>query len=187
MLGVDRPVYGLQTVIPAGPAGENGHLPTMEELSAQYLSAVREVQAEGPWLLAGWSVGAVAAYEMARQIESSGGTVELLAMIDPFAPPEGRSEDGNDSFLLQAFAAMGEIMGRQVEPEVLRRVQETVAGLDVDAGFGRMAELARAERILPMKAHLLDADHYSLLRKLALDRLVELFRRDLTEIEGENR
>ncbi|HVS00658.1 MAG TPA: SDR family oxidoreductase, partial [Thermoanaerobaculia bacterium] len=149
-LGADRSVYGLQTVIPSNPVGQNGQQPTMEELGVQYLTAVREVQAEGPWLLAGWSVGAVVAYEMAQQIERSGGTVALLAMLDPFAPPGGRSEGSKDSILLKAFAAMGELMGLQVGPELIRLVQETVAGLDMDTGFDRMAELAQAEGMLPM-------------------------------------
>src|SRR6185369_5543467 len=67
-LVVNRPVYALQAL-----AESNGHQPSMEELAAQYLATVREVQPEGPWLLAGWSSGAVTAYEMARQIESTGG------------------------------------------------------------------------------------------------------------------
>ncbi|HVS00369.1 MAG TPA: amino acid adenylation domain-containing protein, partial [Thermoanaerobaculia bacterium] len=90
-LGAERPVYGLQAV-----AEGNGHPATMEDLAARYLARVREVQAEGPWLLAGWSSGAVMAYEMARQIESSGDATALLAMIDPPAPGEGGGEDVDD-------------------------------------------------------------------------------------------
>ena len=84
-LGTDRPVYGVQAV-----AEGNGHPLRMEDLAAHYLASVREVQAEGPWLLAGWSSGAVMAYEMARQIESSGGATSLLALIDP--PPSGGTQ-----------------------------------------------------------------------------------------------
>jgi thioesterase domain-containing protein len=47
---------------------------------------VREVQPHGPYLLAGWSLGGVVAYEMARQLEALGERVDLLALIDSYAP-----------------------------------------------------------------------------------------------------
>jgi thioesterase domain-containing protein len=65
-LGTERPVYGLQAV-----SEGNSHPPTMEDLAAQYLASVPKVQSEGPSLLAGWSDGAVIAYEVAQQTPES--------------------------------------------------------------------------------------------------------------------
>ncbi len=138
-LGAKRPVYGLQAV-----GDGNGHPPSMEDLAAQYLVTVREVQPEGPWLLAGWSSGAITAYEMARQIESTGGTTSLLTMFDPGSPPDGRLEAVDDTGLLIAFARLG----RPSEEQRLL-IREMLQGLDVEAGLDRLLELAREGGLAP--------------------------------------
>jgi thioesterase domain-containing protein len=136
-LGEKRPVYGLQAMDEGiGPA------PSMEDLAAQYLATVREVQAEGPWLLGAWSAGAVTAYEMARQIESTGGTA-LVAMFDPPPPPDGLIRAVDDTGLLIAFSRMA-----HPSEEKWALIREMVEGVDVEAGLGRLLELARAEGML---------------------------------------
>ena len=56
-----------------------------EELAESYIKKIRAVQPEGPYYIAGWSVGGTIAFEMARQMEEMNLTVALLAMIDsPF-------------------------------------------------------------------------------------------------------
>jgi amino acid adenylation domain-containing protein len=140
-LGDERPVYGIQAV-----ATGNGHPPRpprMEDLAAQYLEAVREVQAEGPWLLAGWSSGAVMAYEMARQIESAGSATTLLTLFDPPSPPDGSYEEIDDTVMLVGFAALGGLSLPQGS------LQEILEGLDVETGLDRLLELARVEGALP--------------------------------------
>jgi thioesterase domain-containing protein/acyl carrier protein len=137
-LGAERPVYGLQAV-----AEGNGHPATMEDLAARYLARVREVQAEGPWLLAGWSSGAVMAYEMARQIEIAGGTTSLLALFDPPSPLEKGRERADSAVLLARFAMLGGLAARE------ESIRETLEGLDVDAGLDRLIELAQTEGMLP--------------------------------------
>ena len=83
-LGTERPVYGLQAALDGADPQ-----PGLEALAARYLASVREVQPEGPWLLAGWSDGAVIAYEMARQAGSPGGAASLLTDVRPAAAAEG--------------------------------------------------------------------------------------------------
>jgi thioesterase domain-containing protein/acyl carrier protein len=137
-LGEERPVYGIQAVVTG-----NGHPARMEDLAAQYLASVSEVQAEGPWLLAGWSSGAVLAYEMARQIESAGGVTSLLTLFDPPPPVEERREELDDTFLLSTFAALGGLTARR---DSIRALLE---GLDIETGLDRLMDLARAEGLLP--------------------------------------
>jgi len=141
-LGRERPVYGLQAVVNGAVKG-NGPPARMEDLAAQYLASVRAVQAAGPWLLAGWSSGAVMAYEMARQIESSGAGTAHLTMLDPPPPPEGRSEGVDDTALLAGVVALGGLPARQEE------IRALLEGLDVEAGLDLLMELARAEGLLP--------------------------------------
>ena len=82
-LGTDQPFYGLQA---QGVDGRLAPLATVEAMAAQYVEAIRSVQPQGPYRLAGYSAGGVIAYEMAQQLNKDGQTVELLAMIDTLSP-----------------------------------------------------------------------------------------------------
>jgi thioesterase domain-containing protein len=55
-------------------------------MAAYYLDAVRSVQPHGAYLLSGWSLGGVVAFEMARQMWELGQEVALLALLDSPAP-----------------------------------------------------------------------------------------------------
>lgn len=78
-LGPDQPVYGLQSI---GIAGETLPLSQVEDMATHYLAAIRQVQPEGPYQLAGWSFGGTIALEMAQQLQNVGESVALLAIID---------------------------------------------------------------------------------------------------------
>ena len=78
-LGPDQPVYGLQSI---GIAGEASPLIQIEAMAEHYLAAIRQVQPEGPYQLAGWSFGGTLALEMAQQLQKGGQSVALLAIID---------------------------------------------------------------------------------------------------------
>jgi len=78
-LGPDQPVYGLQSV---GISGEAPPLIRIETMAEHYLAAIRQVQPEGPYQLAGWSFGGTVALEMAQQLQKAGEAVALLAVID---------------------------------------------------------------------------------------------------------
>jgi thioesterase domain-containing protein len=75
----DQPVYGLQSI---GIAGEASPLIQIEAMAEHYLTAIRQVQPEGPYQLAGWSFGGKLALEMAQQLQRGGQSVALLAIID---------------------------------------------------------------------------------------------------------
>jgi amino acid adenylation domain-containing protein len=103
-LGGDRPLYTLDA---AGlRAGEDPHA-RIEDMAGHYLAAIREVQPTGPYLLGGWSMGGVIAYEMARQLEQQGERVDLLALLDArLAAGDGSDLTGDtadDAALLRGF------------------------------------------------------------------------------------
>jgi thioesterase domain-containing protein len=79
LLGSDQPVYGLQSI---GIAGEASPITRIEAMAERYLAAIRQVQPEGPYQLAGWSFGGKLALEMAQQLHKSGEAVALVAVID---------------------------------------------------------------------------------------------------------
>jgi thioesterase domain-containing protein len=51
-------------------------------MAEHYLAAIRQIQPEGPYQLAGWSFGGKVALEMAQQLHKTGEAVALLGMID---------------------------------------------------------------------------------------------------------
>jgi thioesterase domain-containing protein len=81
---------------------------------------------------------------MARQTESSGGAISLLALFDPPSPPEGKSEGVDVSVLLAGFAALGGLSARHEGA-----FRAALEGLDIEAGLDRLMEQARAEGVLP--------------------------------------
>ncbi|MCW8126028.1 amino acid adenylation domain-containing protein [Microbulbifer halophilus] len=88
----ERPLYGLQA---AGLDG-SGELPgSIEDMAADYLRRIRRVQPEGPYHLLGWSLGGLAAHEMARQLQAGGEEVAFLGMLDayPFVQLGDRQRD----------------------------------------------------------------------------------------------
>ncbi len=79
LLGPSQSLYGIQS---CGLEDSQTPFKTIPEMAAYYFEAIREVQPHGPYQLAGWSMGALAAYEMAQQITAAGESVSLLALMD---------------------------------------------------------------------------------------------------------
>jgi aspartate racemase len=94
-LGPDQPCYGLQA---RGVEDEQDPHTRIEDMAAWYIQALQTVQPTGPYLLGGWSMGGVVAFEMAQQLHAQGQRVALLALLDGRIPtldetfPEGDAE-----------------------------------------------------------------------------------------------
>ncbi len=78
-LGTDQPIYGLQ---PPEPDGKQPALLTIPDIAKHYISEMRALQANGPYLLAGFSFGGMVAFEMASQLRAQGQSIGLLLMLD---------------------------------------------------------------------------------------------------------
>jgi amino acid adenylation domain-containing protein len=90
------PIYGLQRL-------GIWHLESLEQLAAEHVEAMRRVQPKGPYRLAGWSLGAAIAYEMAYQLIGADEEVEFLGMIDGFAPSGTSRPEMDDTGVLNRF------------------------------------------------------------------------------------
>ncbi|HYO16637.1 MAG TPA: non-ribosomal peptide synthase/polyketide synthase [Thermoanaerobaculia bacterium] len=143
-LGADQPFYGLQA-----RGLSNGDAPHcgVSEMAAEYLAAIRTVQPHGPYLLGGWSFGALVALEMARQLEEKGERVGLLALIDA-APAE---RDAAELPELDEVAALqllaGDLAGLAGRP--LEIAETELASLAPEERPGRLLERATALGLLP--------------------------------------
>jgi amino acid adenylation domain-containing protein len=88
-LSAEQPLYALQ------PSGLDGRRPLDRGIGAmadRYLAALRAVQPDGPYLLAGRCNGATVAFEMAQRLRAAGEEVPLLVALDSEPPPAGPSE-----------------------------------------------------------------------------------------------
>lgn len=79
-----QPLYGIQAR--GLMAGETPH-DRFESMAADYLAAIRKVQPQGPYFLAGYCIGGLIALEIARTLRAAGEEIRFLGMIDPSLPP----------------------------------------------------------------------------------------------------
>lgn len=96
-LGDDQPFYGLQA---PGLDTEQEPYARLEDMAAHYIDALRTTQPAGPYLLGGWSMGGIVAFEMARQLQAHGQEVALLALLDAWAVPPSASDVEDDRMAL---------------------------------------------------------------------------------------
>ncbi len=82
-LGADQPIYGLQS---PGLDGVQAPLNRIEDMAAHYIREIQSVQPRGPYFLAGYSFGALVAFEIACQLKSQGEEIGLLALLDNVSP-----------------------------------------------------------------------------------------------------
>jgi thioesterase domain-containing protein len=86
------PIYGLQ----ARNLRQQAALPgSIDEIAADYLNLIRQVQPAGPYNLLGWSFGGLVAHAIATRLQSLGEEVSILALLDayPTACEKGQHSD----------------------------------------------------------------------------------------------
>ncbi|MBC6112098.1 non-ribosomal peptide synthetase [Pedobacter fastidiosus] len=82
-LDAEQPVYALQAL---GLNGETTLYYTIEEIANKYISEILEQNPDGPYLIAGYSLGGKIAYEMANQLLKMGKKIEMLGIFDTYNP-----------------------------------------------------------------------------------------------------
>ncbi len=107
--GDHQPFYALEPYT----FSRDEQAPTVDAIAGAHIQAMRGVQAHGPYRLGGFCNGGLLAYEMARQLEAAGETVEFLGLVNPSVP---------------------------IQSNMLRRVCDSVSGLGRSAD-GRRADL----------------------------------------------
>ena len=79
-------VYGMEA---PGLGQDGATADSLAGLVSDYTQRIRAVQPAGPYRLAGWSMGGVIAFEVARRLEQAGQRVASLVLLDaPFATPD---------------------------------------------------------------------------------------------------
>ncbi|OEJ69007.1 hypothetical protein BEN30_04620 [Magnetovibrio blakemorei] len=111
-LNPKRPVYGVRAAEVEKRSDSNDY--GISAMAQDYVAAIQEIQAQGPYLLAGWSFGGVVAFEMACQLRNKGEKVAFLGLLDSYPPEMVRQMEeslrrkkefpGETAYWVQAFA-----------------------------------------------------------------------------------
>ncbi|MCL2533672.1 MAG: polyketide synthase Pks13 [Nocardiaceae bacterium] len=128
-LPAHTPMYGLERV--EGP---------IDERAAAYVPLLREIQGDGPYVLAGWSLGGVLAYAVARQLREQGADVRVVGLIDTVMAGE-KVEDTPD-----------EIRARW---QRYAKFAKKTYGVDAPLPFDRLAEAGSDEEQIQILMDLL--------------------------------
>lgn len=144
-LGKGQPLYGLQA---PGVYGEREPMSSVEELAAYYLGTVRELQAHGPYRLAGWSMGGVVAFEMAQQLRAQGEEVALLALIDSAVTRRAQQFENDDEEEVRLLSIFLHDLAAQRGKE-LTDVSEHLRRLASVERLAYVLEQAAAHDLLP--------------------------------------
>lgn len=80
-LGNEQPLFAFQ---PPGSYGEQPPLKTVEALASFYVDQLLAHSDQAQFMLGGWSMGGVIAYEMACQLQAKGKSVKRLVLIDSY-------------------------------------------------------------------------------------------------------
>ncbi len=82
-LHAEQPVYGFEA-----PGFDDSRRPatSVQDLSAEYVSVLREFRPRDPYYLLGWSMGGVVAFDMSLRLSSLGADVPLVVIVDAAVP-----------------------------------------------------------------------------------------------------
>jgi thioesterase domain-containing protein len=142
-LSSEQPFYAIQA---PGLAPGRPPLPSIERMAARYVELVRGIQPGGPYRLGGWCFGGVVAFEMAQLLKRAGQDVELLALLDTYAPVAGEMDLDVDSATWVAWFArdMAANVGRTLDLD-----PASIRHLDLDAQMRHTLASLRQADVLP--------------------------------------
>ena len=141
-LGTDQPFYALQA---PGLDEDTEPYVNVVEMATHYKEAIQEVQPAGPYLLGGWSMGGIVAFEIAQQLRKEREEVALLALLDsavPSSPVHTHPSDDVD-FLMWFAKDLGGGTGKR-----MALTREDLQNLQLDEQIASVLEQAGEASIL---------------------------------------
>ena len=107
-----RTVYGLACRMLSDVRHRDASL---ESMADDYMMQIIEVQPQGPYHLAGWSLGGTLAALIAQRLERRGQTVSFLGLVDSFVP--GTETVAADDWLKDVADFVGVVLPQQAANE----------------------------------------------------------------------
>ncbi|MGF1426683.1 amino acid adenylation domain-containing protein [Kitasatospora sp. LaBMicrA B282] len=122
----------------------------LSAMAAAYVDLVRKRQPHGPYLLCGWSMGGVVAYEMAAQLTRAGQQVEWVGLVDSVvSAPETANRNRVDRLLDELIARCADIDEQDWNELAEQHLTGHLRQLDLrveQIGLGKQALTARLRR-----------------------------------------
>ncbi|HLP62069.1 MAG TPA: thioesterase domain-containing protein, partial [Candidatus Deferrimicrobium sp.] len=97
---------------------------TIEELAAGYIDKIKKIQPNGPYRIAGWSIGGAIVFEMARQLEALNEPIAFLALIDTPGPQVELASQTQEFTLESEFAWLKEILPGLATSEKIKEISD---------------------------------------------------------------
>ncbi|WP_344091903.1 type I polyketide synthase [Streptomyces stramineus] len=136
-----RPVYGIES---PGMHDRRRTLYRLEQIAAHQVGVLRRARPHGPYLLGGWSFGAMVAHEMTRQLAAEGADVTLLLAIDGYLPDTGgRPVATRKRWLKQALSFQLEALVKRGRSQLIGAGPGRATGAAA-GGLTRIGDLAGA-------------------------------------------
>jgi thioesterase domain-containing protein len=141
----------------------------VKDTAKRYLTHIRQVQPEGPYLLAGYCFGGIVAYEMAQQLKETGQKAELLCLFDtdnPSVAPRYLSlteraarnwQEGNTKSWAGRVGKLGERFGGGLVNKVRTQTEKAAATMISSTG---LEAGPRLQTVLIREAHDRAMNHY---------------------------
>ncbi|MEW4220038.1 non-ribosomal peptide synthetase [Rossellomorea marisflavi] len=129
----DVSIFGVQSV---GYEGDCEPLKDIRSMAEKYVEEIRVVQPEGPYRLAGWSMGGTLSVEMARILEEMGEVCSFIGLIDAHPFNGDREVEGRQEPLMAWAQSLGVDM---VQFE----------GMNMEAKLSVLLEKAKENKLLP--------------------------------------
>ena len=145
-LAADMPLYGFSA---SGLLSGETPLERIEDMAARYIEAMRQLQPQGPYRLAGWSAGGTIAYEMAHQLLGADAEVEFLGLVDTDARYDHLFEPqvaGADTIPFDPIAALRRLLPLQAPEALQAQARQLAAAGNFDALLALLHEHAHVPR-----------------------------------------
>jgi thioesterase domain-containing protein len=165
-LGKNQPFYALQS-----PDPSSTQVATIEQMASLYIREIRRIQPRGPYLLGGWSMGGLIAFEMAHQLIDQKETIGLLTLFDTVPPSRSikEIESNNNVSMLERFALdMARLVLHNAD-----ELREHFLHLGPEAQFRLVLDVLVREEVLPEESG-----------ESELNRLLEVFTRNALAVEN---
>src|SRR6185503_8085332 len=127
----------------------------IEVMAADYIHAIRQVQESGPYVLGGWSMGGLVAFEMACQLQRQGQQVALVALFDSITPYTARFRQENEAAMHVASFAFH--LG--LSPAEMANVSEQLLSFSEEIQLKQLFKLAESKGIFPKGFNLAQLHH----------------------------
>jgi thioesterase domain-containing protein len=151
-LGPTQPFYALQA---RGLMGTQEPHTRIEEMAADYIHAIRAKHESGPYVLGGWSMGGLVAFEMACQLQRQGQQVALVALFDSISPyTPGFRRENEPAMRVANFAFHLGLSETELE-----NVSEQLLSFDEETQLKHLFNLAKKNGILPNDFNLTQLHH----------------------------